>query len=385
MTVCHPPDAWTICCVGCLPASPLPWPPCSLDDKIRKLDEQLAKHREIIKKTRPGPAQEAAKRRALTVGGRTSSAAAQALVPSCYALLPCLGNVRLAVLSPPPLQVLKQKRLYESQRDQLYNQQFNVEQTSFAMTSMQVKRAAGRAGTHLDWQCHCAMHRTPCGASIAVMLSDVSARSRPALAPRTGHSAHGAGHEGGWQGDEGFHEGAPWASRGGGKHAAASSHGEERRCLLLAAPNAAACNHGPPSALQSNDLKIENIERLHDDMSDLLVSLPPGSAAQRNAFHAVHSRGRAEPPPAPFPVGAASRPAARCIDRAYHVPPWCRRDGWVDVALMCPRAGSPPGTPSSWAVPHARALGRALPTPGWHFLLALLSPLRRTTTKRSRT
>jgi hypothetical protein len=34
--------------------------------------------------------------------------------------------------------VLKQKRLYESQRDQLYNQQFNVEQTSFAMTSMQV-------------------------------------------------------------------------------------------------------------------------------------------------------------------------------------------------------------------------------------------------------
>ncbi|PSC76394.1 charged multivesicular body 5-like isoform B [Micractinium conductrix] len=71
----------------------------SLDEKIRKLDEQLAKHRDIIKKTRPGPAQEAAKRRALTV--------------------------------------LKQKRLYESQRDQLYNQQFNVEQTTFMMTSMQ--------------------------------------------------------------------------------------------------------------------------------------------------------------------------------------------------------------------------------------------------------
>lgn len=71
----------------------------SLDEKIRKLDEQLAKHKDIIKKTRPGPAQEAAKRRALVV--------------------------------------LKQKRLYESQRDQLYNQQFNVEQTSFAMTGMQ--------------------------------------------------------------------------------------------------------------------------------------------------------------------------------------------------------------------------------------------------------
>ncbi|KAI3438934.1 hypothetical protein D9Q98_001348 [Chlorella vulgaris] len=71
----------------------------TMDEKIRKLDEQLAKHRDIIKKTRPGPAQEAAKRRALVV--------------------------------------LKQKRLYEGQRDQLYNQQFNVEQTSFAMTSMQ--------------------------------------------------------------------------------------------------------------------------------------------------------------------------------------------------------------------------------------------------------
>lgn len=71
----------------------------SVDEKIRKLDEQLAKHKDIIKKTRPGPAQEAAKRRALTV--------------------------------------LKQKRLYESQRDQLYNQQYNVEQTTFAMTSMQ--------------------------------------------------------------------------------------------------------------------------------------------------------------------------------------------------------------------------------------------------------
>lgn len=39
----------------------------ALDEKIRKLDEQLAKHKEAIKKCRPGPAQEAAKRRALVV------------------------------------------------------------------------------------------------------------------------------------------------------------------------------------------------------------------------------------------------------------------------------------------------------------------------------
>ncbi|KAK9830504.1 hypothetical protein WJX72_012115 [[Myrmecia] bisecta] len=85
----------------------------TLDDKIRKLDEQLVKHREQIKKCRPGPAQEAAKRRALGV--------------------------------------LKQKRLYEGQRDQLYAQQFNMEQTSFALESMkdsvqtvQAMKAAGK-------------------------------------------------------------------------------------------------------------------------------------------------------------------------------------------------------------------------------------------------
>ena len=69
----------------------------TLDDKIKRLDAELAKHRDLIRRARPGPAQEAAKRRALTV--------------------------------------LKQKRLYESQREQLYNQQFNVEQVSFAAQS----------------------------------------------------------------------------------------------------------------------------------------------------------------------------------------------------------------------------------------------------------
>ncbi|KAK9832560.1 hypothetical protein WJX84_002843 [Apatococcus fuscideae] len=69
-----------------------------LDDKIRKLDEQLMKHKDVIKRAR-GPAAEAAKRRAL--------------------------------------QVLKQKRMLETQREQLYNQQMNMEQTSFAVQNMQ--------------------------------------------------------------------------------------------------------------------------------------------------------------------------------------------------------------------------------------------------------
>lgn len=33
--------------------------------------------------------------------------------------------------------MLKQKRLYETQRDQLYNQQFNIEQTAFVMENVQ--------------------------------------------------------------------------------------------------------------------------------------------------------------------------------------------------------------------------------------------------------
>ena len=33
-------------------------------------------------------------------------------------------------------QVLKQKKMLEGQRDQLYNQQFNMEQTAFALESM---------------------------------------------------------------------------------------------------------------------------------------------------------------------------------------------------------------------------------------------------------
>lgn len=38
-----------------------------LDEKLRKLDAQLVQHREAIRKARPGPAQDAAKRRALSV------------------------------------------------------------------------------------------------------------------------------------------------------------------------------------------------------------------------------------------------------------------------------------------------------------------------------
>nr|GMC96095.1 charged multivesicular body protein 5 [Ipomoea batatas] len=66
----------------------------TVDDKIKKLDAELARYKEQIKKTRPGPAQEAVKARAM--------------------------------------RVLKQKRMYEGQRDMLYNQTFNLDQVAFA-------------------------------------------------------------------------------------------------------------------------------------------------------------------------------------------------------------------------------------------------------------
>lgn len=105
------------------------------------------KHRDVIKKTRPGPGQDAAKRRALSVR------------PSCLCLLVCLIYKRMAVTSRSPRlshvcpQVLKQKRLYENQREQLYNQQFNMEQTSFALESIkdtaQTVQAMKAAGAEL--------------------------------------------------------------------------------------------------------------------------------------------------------------------------------------------------------------------------------------------
>ncbi|GFS31129.1 SNF7 family protein [Actinidia rufa] len=62
--------------------------------RSKKLDTELARYKEQIKKTRPGPAQEAVKARAM--------------------------------------RVLKQKRMYEGQRDMLYNQTFNLDQVAFA-------------------------------------------------------------------------------------------------------------------------------------------------------------------------------------------------------------------------------------------------------------
>ncbi|MBA0696861.1 hypothetical protein Goari_003383 [Gossypium aridum] len=66
----------------------------NVEEKLKKLDAELSRYKEQIKKTRPGPAQEAIKARAM--------------------------------------RVLKQKRMYEGQRDMLYSQTFNLDQVAFA-------------------------------------------------------------------------------------------------------------------------------------------------------------------------------------------------------------------------------------------------------------
>lgn len=65
-----------------------------VEEKIKALDAELLGYKEQIKKTKPGPTQDALKARAL--------------------------------------RVLKQKKMYEGQRDMLYNQSFKLERVSFA-------------------------------------------------------------------------------------------------------------------------------------------------------------------------------------------------------------------------------------------------------------
>eukprot|EP00164_Ancoracysta_twista_P000776 GFYU01001020.1.p1 GENE.GFYU01001020.1~~GFYU01001020.1.p1 ORF type:complete len:220 (-),score=77.53 GFYU01001020.1:159-818(-) len=69
-----------------------------LDGKIKKLDGELMQYRDQMKKMRPGPAQNGVKQRAL--------------------------------------RVLKQKKMYEQQRDQLMQQSFNMGQAQFVTESL---------------------------------------------------------------------------------------------------------------------------------------------------------------------------------------------------------------------------------------------------------
>uniref|UniRef100_A0A915LDH3 Charged multivesicular body protein 5 n=1 Tax=Meloidogyne javanica TaxID=6303 RepID=A0A915LDH3_MELJA len=70
----------------------------SIDKKIAQLDGELVKLRDQMKKMREGPSKNLVKQKAL--------------------------------------RIMKQKRTYENQRDQLSTQSFNMEQSNFAIQSM---------------------------------------------------------------------------------------------------------------------------------------------------------------------------------------------------------------------------------------------------------
>mmetsp|Transcript_4534 Transcript_4534/g.8966 ORF Transcript_4534/g.8966 Transcript_4534/m.8966 type:complete len:199 (+) Transcript_4534:579-1175(+) len=70
----------------------------SLDQKIMKLDKELARYTEQMKKMKPGPAKQSVQKRAVAI--------------------------------------LKQKKMYESQKERTMAQQFNVEQIMFAQDGL---------------------------------------------------------------------------------------------------------------------------------------------------------------------------------------------------------------------------------------------------------
>jgi hypothetical protein len=70
----------------------------SLDTKIQKLDKELARYTEQMKKMKPGPAKQAVQKRAMAI--------------------------------------LKQKKMYEGQKEKTMNQQFNMEQIMFAQDGL---------------------------------------------------------------------------------------------------------------------------------------------------------------------------------------------------------------------------------------------------------
>mmetsp|Transcript_28348 Transcript_28348/g.54011 ORF Transcript_28348/g.54011 Transcript_28348/m.54011 type:complete len:233 (+) Transcript_28348:235-933(+) len=78
-----------------------------VDEQIKKIDVELLKHKAAINNARPGPAREAAKKRALPI--------------------------------------LRKKKMLEARRDQLFNQQFNLEQVQFTQESMQAMTSQVKA------------------------------------------------------------------------------------------------------------------------------------------------------------------------------------------------------------------------------------------------
>ena len=82
----------------------------TLDTKIQKLDKELSRYTDQLKKMKPGPAKQAVQKRAMGI--------------------------------------LKQKKMYEGQKDKTMQQQFNIEQVTFAQETL--KETADTVGAMKD-------------------------------------------------------------------------------------------------------------------------------------------------------------------------------------------------------------------------------------------
>ncbi|GJV20176.1 vacuolar protein sorting-associated protein 60.2-like protein [Tanacetum coccineum] len=97
----------------------------SVDEKIKRLDGELSKYKEQIKRTRPGPSQEAVKARAMRILKQKRI---------CRKFRPT-GSLRLSFVQIAYYEKEENDSydgLYEGQRDMLYNQTFNLDQVAFA-------------------------------------------------------------------------------------------------------------------------------------------------------------------------------------------------------------------------------------------------------------
>lgn len=92
-----------------------------VNQKIKKLDQELSRYRDQMRKMTTGPGK---------VG------LAPYLSSSRFALLTRLIDGLQKAIEARAVRVLKQKRLYESQLDQLYQQSYNMEQATMTTENL---------------------------------------------------------------------------------------------------------------------------------------------------------------------------------------------------------------------------------------------------------
>ncbi|KAI8563363.1 hypothetical protein RHMOL_Rhmol03G0106300 [Rhododendron molle] len=115
----------------------------TVDEKIKRLDAELTRYKEQLKKTRPGPAQEAVKARAMRVLKQKR----------------IYTNPTIIYLPVMPVD------RYEGQRDMIYNQTFNLDQVAFASEGIkdaQQTRPKGHDSKNIRRSLFCTLIGTCC-------------------------------------------------------------------------------------------------------------------------------------------------------------------------------------------------------------------------------